>query len=58
MSWGWANAQLLYTHPKAVALERPLDLGKCARAFQPLRHKPIHVLTLPLLFDMFFSALE
>ena len=23
MCWGWANAQLLYTNPKATAIERP-----------------------------------
>ena len=51
MSWGWADAQLLYTHPKAVYVS-------IVWGFQPPKHKSRHVLTLPLLFDMFLSTLK
>ena len=40
MSWGWAEASFLYTLPKAVALQGPLDLGKCAGLFSPPSTNP------------------
>lgn len=59
------KAQLLYIDLEAAAIERlpialqwPLDLEKHARVFQPFRHTPKHMLTFPLLFDMFLSTLK
>ena len=40
------EARLVYTSPEAVALG-PSDLGTRARAFQPPKHKPTHILTPP-----------
>ena len=51
------EARLVYTSPEAVALG-PSDLGTRARAFQPPKHKPTHILTPPPLFGMFLITLE
>ena len=48
------EARLLYTSPEAVALG-PLDLRTCARAFQPPKHKPTHILTPPPYLACFWS---
>ena len=53
MSWGWAEAQFLYTF-----LQGASDIETRVRAFQPPRHKPTHILDTIPIFGMFLITLE